>query len=282
MEKFKKGLPTSVSADEKQEFADYCVELYKSGTWTQETLSEYYAEDFDLYSVDDFAALDKNTRKGLRDVLRQKGVFVKMGRNILMVEALYKSMKEEVPWPQNDSERPNLCPDTFNIQNVRKETCDGPKQREIRNLNTRRGSHTSLTNLFKAYHSDINRYIGGIKDNSDRKYFIFQERCDQIGVFSDERRKAFSIMLCGNAWQFYFDFLRNKGLPLNELESTTKERFPTAERIRVLLRDWNDMNFSAILSQNEGSSMNECLDLMVAKLREIQIYSQKSTRMIPY
>lgn len=75
----------------------------------------------------------------------------------------------------------------------------------------------NLSNLFKAYYFDTDRYNGTTKETFERKYTVFVERCDQSDIKDYERRKEFSVMLVGAERQYYLENLREKCLGLEEL-----------------------------------------------------------------
>lgn len=64
--------------------------------------------------------------------------------------------------------------------------------------------------MFRAYHENEDQYSGSTLENFDRKYALFEDRCDQSDLFEEDRSLAFSIMLCDWARQFYIDNCRGK------------------------------------------------------------------------
>lgn len=91
--------------------------------------------------------------------------------------------------------------------------------------------------MFKAYTSDNDLYKGNMKDNLERKFALYLERCDQNNFDNDTRKRGFSIILCGIARQFYFDKLRDKDISLEQLADAVKRRSNTEEQTRALLRE---------------------------------------------
>lgn len=75
-------------------------------------LSEYYADGFKKFALDDFIGLGTNTKRKPRDFLRKRGVFVKKIRNNLRAEALYDTKREDITWPSEDPVNPQIVSDT--------------------------------------------------------------------------------------------------------------------------------------------------------------------------
>lgn len=75
----------------------------------------------------------------------------------------------------------------------------------------------NISNLFKAYSSNVEKFDETLSDIFDREYQLFEDRCEQFGINDDHRRIELSTMLCGAARQFYFDFLKSKNLELNDI-----------------------------------------------------------------
>lgn len=69
--------------------------------------------------------------------------------------------------------------------------------------------HGNLRCLFKAYYGNYDRYNGTTMDNFDRKFCLFNERCDQSGN-SKMTDKEFYIMLFGAAQKFLSLYLQRK------------------------------------------------------------------------
>lgn len=281
--RFRKGLPENASAEDKNLFAIYCLENYERKTWKNDTLSEYFAEDFEKYSVEDFRNLDTDIRRRLRDHLRDKGVYVRKGRNVQMSIALFEAVHEDLAWPEDEQHNIHNSNNSRNVNNLNQIDAQG----QIRNSISNEGSRTNRTQvfrssylgtLFKAYNNASDCYSGNTEDNFDRKFLLFLERCDQSGIPISERHRAFSIMLSSNARQYYFDHLQNKGLNLEELSSATKERFHTEERIRTLLREWESITLGSIKKKYTGKSSTACLEILLTRIQDIQLSLPKEYR----
>lgn len=63
----------------------------------------YFGEDFDFFSEEMFLSLRHDTRRCLRDFLRQKGVFVERRHGVLTSDALCTAAQDEQEWPISES-----------------------------------------------------------------------------------------------------------------------------------------------------------------------------------
>lgn len=124
----------------------------------------------------------------------------------------------------------------------------------------------NLSNLFRAYSSDSDRYSGMTTDNFDRKYLLFLDRFDQSDVLFNDRSRAFPIMLNRNACQFYSDSLRSKNFELNDLVKFVKQRFYTLERCLALVREWTSLLLHAVFLTNLSKAPSGCLKFLLFKL----------------
>lgn len=68
-------------------------------------MSLYFGEDFGSVTIDLFGALRQDTRRRLRDLLRDKGVYVERRGEVLTRDALYAAAQEELQWPVDDTDR---------------------------------------------------------------------------------------------------------------------------------------------------------------------------------
>lgn len=50
--------------------------------------------------------MDSHTHRNLRALLRNRDVYVPKRQNVLIADALYRVVQEEIPWPDEDSEKP--------------------------------------------------------------------------------------------------------------------------------------------------------------------------------
>lgn len=77
--RFRLRLPTDVPNENKCDFALYCYNMHKRKTWKDDDLSEYFADDFRLYTSEDFKLHNTEIRRDLRDLLRNRDVYVPKG-----------------------------------------------------------------------------------------------------------------------------------------------------------------------------------------------------------
>ena len=300
--RFAHGLPNNATVEDKEDFAQYCMKVYQEEGYDSDSLSEYYAEDFESFSVDDFSKLTQMTRRNLRDYLRSHGVFVPKGRGVKIAEALHTVVHTELEWPENselldgvkrltgvsDSKTARILKDVNEcLQNEKisplpqaneRTTNDVfdtrirklPNSTSVRNEMKPDGNTRNLSALFKAYHGEKDKYTGYPKDNFDRKYDLFCERCEQVGISGEDRMKAVSIMLCGNAIQFYLKNVKGHHHTFAECVNAIKSRFVTKESSRSLLREWDTLTLNKVMEDNTEKSATDCLELLVTRLQEIQ------------
>lgn len=66
--------------------------------WRNDTISEYYADDFRDFTVDDFKIINPDSRRELGSLLRNRGVYVPKEMNVLMADRLFAVVQEDNPW----------------------------------------------------------------------------------------------------------------------------------------------------------------------------------------
>lgn len=260
---FRQGIPDGADRTIRERFAWYSVWLYKSKGWCSDTLSEYFVDDFKSFSEADFAERSARTRRKLCHVLRRQGVYVKKGCNVLIATALHEVVQNEISWPEDDIEAPS------NQQNW----TIPPTDRN--NMNRPSASETystsrDISSMSKAWKRDEEGFPGKEGDKFERKVKIFNERCTQSGLDEADKPKAVSIMLKERALQYYFDHFQGKSLSFDGLCGAIRKRFLTEEHTRGLLREWDIITPETIMSENSGKKATECLDLLVARLEDIQ------------
>ena len=91
-EAFSRGLPKDATEEQKRLFTYCCLVTYGKRKWKRDTLEEYFVEDFQDFTVDDFSNLPQLLRRDLRDHLRENGVMIPKGRNIKIAEALHRAV----------------------------------------------------------------------------------------------------------------------------------------------------------------------------------------------
>jgi len=71
---------------------------------------------------------------------------------------------------------------------------------------------------------------GGGDDSLDRKLQIFYNLCLKASVPPKSYSNAFSIMLKGDARDYYYNKISGHGLNFTTMVKTTREHFKTEER----------------------------------------------------
>ena len=82
--------------------------------------------------------------------------------------------------------------------------------------------------MLKIYSEDM-KYRGG-DDSLDRKLQIFYDLCPKASVPPKSYSNAFSIMLKGDARDYYYNKISSHGLNFTTMVKTTQEHFETEER----------------------------------------------------
>lgn len=107
---------------------------------------------------------------------------------------------------------------------------------------------------------------------------MFNERCDQENEIEIYKPKAFPIMLCGRALQFYFDTHQGKLMDFDWLTNAIKKIFVTAEHTRTLLREYDSLAFRAFMKAKNDMSNQNGLEKLVSLLQDIQSSLSKEYR----
>src|SRR5438045_3275492 len=84
--------------------------------------------------------------------------------------------------------------------------------------NPQSSSGWELANLLKIYSNDM-KYRGG-EDSLDMKLQIFYDLCPKAGVPPESYSSAFSIMLKGDARDYYYDKISGRGLTFLAMSKT--------------------------------------------------------------
>jgi hypothetical protein len=98
--------------------------------------------------------------------------------------------------------------------------------------------------------------------------------CDWIDVLSETKLKTFTTMLKELAFDYYYiNVINSKNtFTFNDECISIMSYFEDAEYKRNILNKWNNLTLKSIMSKtkNEEKSMNECLQLLIKKLRHLQ------------
>jgi hypothetical protein len=82
------------------------MRVYEEEDLRGESLSEAFFVDFEHFEQETFKACGTDTTRHLRDLLRERGVYARKGRGVRYDLALAEAVREEIPWPEDDPERP--------------------------------------------------------------------------------------------------------------------------------------------------------------------------------
>ncbi|EED20730.1 conserved hypothetical protein [Talaromyces stipitatus ATCC 10500] len=126
----------------------------------------------------------------------------------------------------------------------------------------------NISQLRKAYSEDL-RY-GNNEDTFDYSYQYFLEMCGHMGIHTqDAQRKAFFVMLKGEALRYYFDnkdeWVRRGINPI----SAVKSYFETEEHLRFVQSQWDATNLASTMSKNPDKPILECLEIMLRDLQRL-------------
>jgi len=126
----------------------------------------------------------------------------------------------------------------------------------------------NIGHLRKAYNEEIK--YGGSEDTFDTCYRIFIELCGSTGVHTAEAMKrAFWIMLKGDALQFYFDNIEKWTQLRTDPILAVRNNYENEEHLRHIQEQWDTTTLPYVVSKNPEKSISECLELMLQDLRRL-------------
>lgn len=136
------------------------------------------------------------------------------------------------------------------------------------------GGGKELPALARLYGNDKSLKYSGAEDNFNPKLKIFYEKCDMAGVKPAIFAKAFNMMLTGTAEEFYYLAIspRVSGIAYTFVEMATlvKNNFETEARRQRKWQEWMNTKLSKVIQENEGISMAECLEKLIARLQNLR------------
>lgn len=121
-------------------------------------------------------------------------------------------------------------------------------------------------------YTDEAKYSGE-NDSFAFKLTIFHDICSRADVPHEAKLKAFPTMLKGLALDYYYSNVSISGpMSFDEVCWAMRLYFEGAEYRRSFLSKWNGLTLKSIVGQteNEGKTMEECLQLLVKELRHLQ------------
>lgn len=74
--RFNTSLPQDTTDDEKQNFVLYTLTAYCEQKWSVSSFSEFYADDFSSFTLDNFMMCDTTVRQNPRYHLGMKGMYI--------------------------------------------------------------------------------------------------------------------------------------------------------------------------------------------------------------
>lgn len=74
--RFAIGFSEGAHTEMRMEFLKCYIENYRCMDCKESGLSEYFAADFDTFTLDDLSRIPNNNRRTMRDFLRKRGVYV--------------------------------------------------------------------------------------------------------------------------------------------------------------------------------------------------------------
>ena len=126
-----------------------------------------------------------------------------------------------------------------------------------------------LSSLLK--NMDSNTRYGGRGDFFDEKLERFLDRCEIAGVPPEGIRRAFHIMLKDAAEDFYNT---NKAyfssLTMEQIFQAFRENFEGRESQLMYQKEWDAITLAKTIESHPDKTMEECLDILIQRLRKIQ------------
>lgn len=95
--RFSRGLFDGATDEDKRALAEFRVWAYKARPQCKtDNLSEYFSDDFADFRAEDFKIIDADVRRELWDLVRDCGVYVSKGREVLTSDGLYAVVEDDV------------------------------------------------------------------------------------------------------------------------------------------------------------------------------------------
>ena len=129
-----------------------------------------------------------------------------------------------------------------------------------------------LFNLIKMY-SNETKY-NDENDSWNFKFIIFHDMCAKTEVFETAKLMTLSIMFKNFALNYYYFNVTVWRSALNFVQAcvSINSYFENAEYKRNVMTKWNVIIFRSVMttSKHQNKLMNECLQLLIKKLRHLQ------------
>jgi hypothetical protein len=131
------------------------------------------------------------------------------------------------------------------------------------------GHGKELANLAKLYTNEAK--YSDENDSFSFKLTIFHDMCDRADVSQSAKLKAFSTMLKGLAFDYYYSNMSTDiFIIFDEVCFSMRNYFEGAEYRRSILSKWNNLILKSVMTSNEDKSIEECLQLLIKNLRHLQ------------
>lgn len=169
--RFRFRIPEAAVIEDNREFVTLCLAVYcLEDHWTSDTLSEYFADDFRQFTAEDFKIVDPDDRRKLRELLRDRRVYVPNGRSILVPDELNAAVKDSLPWPVDKLKRVTVTDKIITGTTAENDVKDSVQRRvqEKKRISTETWTKNgNLSNLSNAYNSDGDRFRGLTQNSFD-------------------------------------------------------------------------------------------------------------------
>jgi hypothetical protein len=265
----------------------WTIETYKMHGYKDKGLWEVFREDYEGWTAEVFKVANNGVTRTIQDYLREHGVFVLKQARVIINKELAKAIsedeyhtwtKEEIEYQMStgmfdsryNPQSKQFTPTSSTQQQFQQFTGHGDNSSSSGSYNnTQQGSSgRELANLLKIYSDDM-KYGGG-EDSLDMKLQIFYDMCPKAGVPPGSYSSAFSIMLKGDARDYYYDKISGRGLTFSAMTKTIREHFETEERRQQMLSKWNTTTLRGIIRDNDSKDMVECFELLLKELQKAQ------------
>ena len=121
-------------------------------------------------------------------------------------------------------------------------------------------------------YTDEAKYSGD-DDSFAFKLSIFHDICARADIPPEAKLKAFPTMLKDLALDYYYSNMSISGpLTFDQVCHSMSTYFEGEEHKKSILVRWNGTSLKSVMakSENEGKSMEECLQLLIKDLRHLQ------------
>lgn len=174
-------------------------------------LTGCFREEFADMSEDHFKLSSEGLWRRFHDYLRTHGLYIPKSINVHIYPALSQAVNKELWCLTHEVHHVENAHVIEAIQIFKDSAESRPDSKIHYNSNNHIASHyPNTSHLFKAYSDNNDWYTGVPTDDFDQKFSLFIEHCEQAEIdHDDDRRKALSIMLAGDARKYYFQTLKN-------------------------------------------------------------------------